>query len=274
MLTMDPDETDELMEAVRQLYGSTISGAFYITDPSATSRGDAQSILPIRARRLALLHDALSDVSVGFVVMLAVLDGMQGEQPEELDLLGAYQDALAISGSSSKRRIASIVCHTAHGSGSSSTNGIHWYELADTLWQILGGGLIQASLTIQGGRESGVSQFADAATGISLYDRPSLDIHYMEPRNELESQLAAIWGESLGIRHVGINDNFFALGGDSLLGVRVFARINRDMSLLLQLRSIFDFPTVADQAEMIQTISWFTHTTDAADEENVIEELI
>jgi hypothetical protein len=274
VLTSGPDRTDELLEAVRQLYGSNISGAFYITDATATSHGDAQNILSIRARRLALLHDALTDVSIGFVVMLAALDRMQGDYPEELDLLGSYQDALAISGSSSKRRIASIVCYTSMGAGGSSTNGIHWYELADNIWQILGGGLTQASLTVQGGRKAESSRIAGAATGISLHDRPSLDIRYVEPRNQLERQLAAIWGESLGIKHVGIHDNFFALGGDSLLGVRVFARINRDMNLHLQLRSIFDFPTVEEQAEMIQTVSWFTHEIDTADEADVVEELI
>jgi len=46
------------------------------------------------------------------------------------------------------------------------------------------------------------------------------------------------------------------------------------MNLLLKLRSIFDFPTVADQAAMIQTISWCTHETGAADGADVIEELV
>jgi acyl transferase domain-containing protein/acyl carrier protein len=275
VLAIDPDKTERLSQAVRQLHGRDISGVFYITDATASSKVDAQKVLRSRAHRLASLHDALTDVSVGFVVMLAALDCMTGDTyTEELALFGAYQDALAISGSSRKRRIASIVCHSSHGVGGSPTKGVHWYELADNIWQILGVGLTQASLTIHDPRKSRLSKNAGTVIGVSLHDRPLLDIRYIEPRNELERKLAAIWGESLGIRHVGIHDNFFALGGDSLLGVRVFARINRDMKLSLQLRSIFDFPTVAEQAEMIQTINWCTHETGSADEAGVVEELI
>ena len=198
---------------------------------------------------------------------------MQGDYPEELDLLGAYQDALAISGSSRKRRIASIVCYTSHGAGGSSTNGIHWYELADNIWQILGGGLTQASLTIQDGRKSELRKSqTPQLVSVFMTDRRWTSVTLSRATSSRDNLRRS--GRVSGIRHVGIHDNFFALGGDSLLGVRVFARINRDMNLLLQLRSIFDFPTVADQAEMIQTISWFTHETGAADETDVIEELI
>ena len=77
VLTADPDKTDELPGAVRQLYGSNISGAFYITEATATSKADAQNILRIRARRLAALHDAIAAVSIGFVVMLTALDRMK-----------------------------------------------------------------------------------------------------------------------------------------------------------------------------------------------------
>jgi acyl transferase domain-containing protein/acyl carrier protein len=276
VLAIDPDETGQPSQAVRQLDGREITGAFYITHAAASSKVTAREVLRNQAQCLASLHDALTDVSVGFVVMLAAMDATTGDTcTEGLALFAAYQDALAVSGSSRKRRIASIVCHSSPaGTGSSPTKAVHWYELADNIWQILGAGFTQASLTIQDPRKSRRSQHADAVAGVSLHDRPPLDIRYSEPRNQLERKLAAIWSESLGIRHVGIHDNFFALGGDSLLGVRVFARINRDLNLSLQLRSIFDFPTVADQAEMVQTINWCTHDTDSADEAGVIEELL
>jgi hypothetical protein len=151
VLTIDPDKIDELPKAVRQLCGRSISGVFYVTDAATKSKLDAQNVLRIRARRLASLHDALTDMSFGFMVMLATMDPPQGDtHSEELDLLGTYQEALAISASSGKRRVASIVCRVSPDTGGRSTNGLHWYEVTDSVWQILRVGLTQASLTIRG----------------------------------------------------------------------------------------------------------------------------
>ena len=69
--------------------------------------------------------------------------------------------------------------------------------------------------------------------------------------NELERKIAAIWEEVLGIGQVGVHDDFFELGGNSLVGLQVIARINRTMHLSVELRAVFELPTVASQARMI-----------------------
>src|SRR5205823_6921985 len=56
--------------------------------------------------------------------------------------------------------------------------------------------------------------------------RPDLGTSYVAPRTVLEQQLAAIWGDVLGLERIGIHDNFFELGGHSLLAMRVTARAN------------------------------------------------
>ena len=61
----------------------------------------------------------------------------------------------------------------------------------------------------------------------------------------------AIWSEVLKLDRVGIHDNFFALGGYSLLATRIFNRVRSKMGLELPLLRIFVSPTVAELADSI-----------------------
>ena len=74
----------------------------------------------------------------------------------------------------------------------------------------------------------------------------------MAPRNPVESTLAGIWVDVLGIDRVGLLDNFFGLGGDSLSATRAHSRINAAFHLELPLNAIFRQPTVADLALIIE----------------------
>jgi acyl carrier protein len=58
----------------------------------------------------------------------------------------------------------------------------------------------------------------------------------------------------LGLDQVGINDNFFDLGGDSLLATRVIARVMERLKVDLPIRVLFESPTVAETARMIGQI--------------------
>jgi hypothetical protein len=79
-------------------------------------------------------------------------------------------------------------------------------------------------------------------------ERPELSVAYAAPRSELEQTLAAIWCEILEAGGVGIHDNFFQLGGHSLLGTRLMARIESRLGVVLPLRTLFEAPTVATLA--------------------------
>jgi len=73
------------------------------------------------------------------------------------------------------------------------------------------------------------------------------------PTTDLERRLAAIWSELLGVEPIGLHDNFFDLGGHSLLGTRVLARIDDTLNVRLKLRDVFDSPTIHQLAERIST---------------------
>nr|QEO73881.1 AMP-dependent synthetase and ligase [uncultured bacterium] len=70
---------------------------------------------------------------------------------------------------------------------------------------------------------------------------------FTEPRNEIERELARIWGEVLGLERVGVDDNFFSLGGDSILSIQVVSRARR-AGLRLTSLDVFRHQTIAELA--------------------------
>jgi iturin family lipopeptide synthetase B len=68
----------------------------------------------------------------------------------------------------------------------------------------------------------------------------------------VEKELIAIWEEILQRKGIGLSDNFFEIGGHSLKGMRVLARINAAFSTRFTLKDIFRKPTVAQQAAAIE----------------------
>ena len=66
------------------------------------------------------------------------------------------------------------------------------------------------------------------------------------PRHDLETRVCLLWSELLGLPDVGIDDDFFALGGTSVTVIQARARMERELGLELPLRAIFERPTVAD----------------------------
>ncbi|HTC92438.1 MAG TPA: SDR family NAD(P)-dependent oxidoreductase, partial [Terriglobales bacterium] len=83
------------------------------------------------------------------------------------------------------------------------------------------------------------------------HSRPQLAVEYVAPSNEVEQRIAGIWQGLLAIEPVGIHDNFFSLGGHSLLGTQLISRLRDEFQIQLPLRRIFESPTVAGLAETI-----------------------
>jgi len=72
---------------------------------------------------------------------------------------------------------------------------------------------------------------------------------YVAPGSELEQQLVAVWQDVLGAQRVGVDDNFFDLGGNSLLVTRVHARIKPMFAREVRVVDLFRYPTVRLLAE-------------------------
>jgi len=82
--------------------------------------------------------------------------------------------------------------------------------------------------------------------------RSSLEKGYVAPRTSTEEILVEIWSRVLGVHQIGIYDNFFDLGGQSLLGTVVMSRVQSTFQVELPLSSIFESPTIAELAQLIE----------------------
>jgi SAM-dependent methyltransferase/acyl carrier protein len=75
---------------------------------------------------------------------------------------------------------------------------------------------------------------------------------HVAPRTPLEAQIAELWASVLGLDRFGIHDNFFELGGDSLLATSLVSRLREALQMELPLRALFDDPTVAGVARLVE----------------------
>ena len=101
--------------------------------------------------------------------------------------------------------------------------------------------------------------------------QPFLD--FVSPRTETEAALAVIWVDLLKVDRIGVNDDFFDLGGHSLMAIKIVSRIRDAFQVNLSLRNLFDSPTVAGLAAIIDGLSWSTRPAapmyDAANREEI-----
>jgi acyl carrier protein len=72
------------------------------------------------------------------------------------------------------------------------------------------------------------------------------------PRNGDEQKIAEIWQEALGIDRVGIHDHFFELGGNSLIGMLIVSRLQREFQVQLSAASLFEGPTISLLLDLIK----------------------
>jgi hypothetical protein len=75
---------------------------------------------------------------------------------------------------------------------------------------------------------------------------------FVAPRTPLEEKLTVIWSDVLGVQRVGMTDNFFDLGGHSLLGLRLVNQLREALGERLALAIVFEAPTAARMAEFLE----------------------
>jgi amino acid adenylation domain-containing protein len=83
-----------------------------------------------------------------------------------------------------------------------------------------------------------------------------LESDFQAARDELELQLIKIWEKVLGIKSIGIRDNFFSLGGHSLLAAQLFNLIEKNMGKKIPIATLFQAPTVEKLAAIIHQEDW------------------
>jgi acyl carrier protein/NAD(P)-dependent dehydrogenase (short-subunit alcohol dehydrogenase family) len=109
------------------------------------------------------------------------------------------------------------------------------------------------------------SPFLKAASNADLskqqHSRPDLSSTYVAPSNEMEKTIVGIWQEVLGVEDVGIDDDYFELGGDSLMAAQFIARLQEAFEVEIPLQTLFEAPTVKSMVERIETLLWANQGT-------------
>jgi amino acid adenylation domain-containing protein len=80
---------------------------------------------------------------------------------------------------------------------------------------------------------------------------PSMD--YVSPRTSLEEILAEIWCTMLDLQQVGVKDNFFEFGGNSLIAIQVISRLRDILECEISIRTIFEQPTIEQLAQVLDS---------------------
>ncbi|MDQ1350870.1 MAG: hypothetical protein QG657_1172, partial [Acidobacteriota bacterium] len=76
---------------------------------------------------------------------------------------------------------------------------------------------------------------------------------YTDPRNDIEKKLVEIWRSVLGKNNIGINDNFFYIGGDSIKSIQIMSRMN-GAGYKLEMKDIFQYPVISELAPHVKKL--------------------
>jgi len=77
---------------------------------------------------------------------------------------------------------------------------------------------------------------------------------FTAPRTDLEATLATVWAQTLGVDRVGVDDDFFELGGNSLVAVQLVSQIRKAVGVRLPMRSLFETPTIGGLAVRVEQL--------------------
>lgn len=244
----------------------------------------ATSVLSPKVAGTLVLEKVFQNINIDFMVLCSSLSSILGGVGQiDYCAANAFLDAIALRASRSERLTVSINWDTWQEVGmavetaipdqfkqkheESLKTGILPQEGADAFSRILQSGLPQIIVSTQE-LQTAIAQnysfksleelvfLADtlAPTDFSqpTHPRPNLRNAYVAPRNQVEQTVANIWQQLLGIQQIGIEDDFFELGGDSLLATQTISRLRKVFDVEMSIRRLFETPTVADQALAVQ----------------------
>lgn len=118
---------------------------------------------------------------------------------------------------------------------------------------------------------SGQTESGDVSTLSAGHTRPQGAVTYTEPQTPIQKLLATHWQEVLGYAPVGIYDNFFDVGGHSLMAAALVTRTRKDFELDVPLRELLEAPTIAELSELIENRLWLQQSQLQSNDAEVLE---
>jgi thioesterase domain-containing protein/acyl carrier protein len=175
---------------------------------------------------------------IGF--SLRRMDGSLFEQPEPVL---EFDEAMARAPSPGEERLRHNL-----------SQGIRPEEGAEAFMRALALGesqVVVSSLSLPDLVRQAEADVPEASSG-QVFQRPDLETDYTPPEGAIEERLAQFWSELLGVEDPGAKDNFFDLGGHSLIAVRLFAMVKKEWAVDFPISVLFEAPTIRACAAMIE----------------------
>lgn len=247
-----------------------------------TAEQAASVMAPKLEGTLALEH-ALRDCDLDFLVFFSSITSATGGGPGQIDYCAgnAYMDAYALQQINSSRRTIAINWGewqwNAWDSGLSGYDeetqaffranrqafGISFEEGAQALQRILAQPFPEVIVSTQDfGAISQLSRIHTAATALEQFqqargnrqrhERPPMRNEYTAPQTEMERTIVGVWEDILGIDGIGIKDNFFDLGGNSLVGIELITQVRKALQMqTLPSYVLYEAPTIETMAAFL-----------------------
>jgi len=254
VLWLHPGVLDVAIGSAQKLIdGFEQSETFYVPLSYTSVRSFAP--LPVEAFSHVRYRDTASADTAVFDVTIADASGavaveIAGFTMRRVDSQGGFSGSPTPTPTSSSRRNVAPIADALR-------EGILASEGADALDRILafdlGPQVIASSVDV----DHWAAQVDAEAAGesgdgpVMQFARPDVAAEFEPPATPIEKTLAEMWRELLGLDRVGRNDDFFELGGQSLIAVRLFGRIRKTFSVQLELASLFEAPTIASCASLL-----------------------
>jgi len=168
-----------------------------------------------------------------------------GEIEVTLGHHGAVRDAVVMAREDTpgdKRLVAYVVCDTGAAPGADQMRAFLREQLPEYM-------IPTAFVTLDAFPLTSNGKVDRRALPTPEGGRPELETAFAAPTADIERAIADIWQQTLGVDQVGVNDNFFDLGGHSLHLIRVHGRLKEDLGRDIPMVDMFRFPTVSALAE-------------------------
>ncbi|MCP3805304.1 SDR family NAD(P)-dependent oxidoreductase [Allokutzneria sp. A3M-2-11 16] len=250
--------------------GVPASGLIQLTEWS-----DAERVLRPKVAGTLALHEVLRDAPLDFLVLYSssvVAMGGLGESDYSAanSFLGSFAQQARRRGfpatavdwgpwrhdSWQSERLASAPDLRLHMRELRDRHGITEEEGFDLLTRVLASGLPEVMVVPRDLAElteewATVTGSGEAAPVLQSFPRPALRSPFVAPRTPLERQITEVWQRYLGVDEVGVDDAFFDLGGNSLIGLTIVGAIKKEVGAPLTAADLFEAPTPATLAALL-----------------------
>lgn len=197
---------------------------------------------------------AYGDGFAGFDIVLATPDGTVVLVVNDL-LLRRLDATQGFARAASPKRVHAPTSNALQQLARQVRQGILPHEALEALERALGTGVAQpivSSMDLAGLIRRAERMAGGPKKSEQLFDRSAdLDSAFVAPGSPTEIRLAEFWRELLGIDQIGVDDNFFDIGGHSLVAVRLFRSVRKEFGVDLPISTLFEAPTIALLAKLL-----------------------